>query len=128
MLNGPPLERVWKVNIDGSAFGKPSPTGIGGVICSWKGKVLLMFPKNVGVKDSNLVELLEVVETLTIVANANIDLLLTSLLKVTPTSSQLGSKKMKNITFVHILKEADHFANSLAKMGVHTSCYFVAWL
>ncbi|XP_022734201.1 uncharacterized protein LOC111287794 [Durio zibethinus] len=59
--------------MDGSAIGKPGLADVESIIHDWKERVLLMFSKNIGVKDSNLAELLAMIEALTIVANTNID-------------------------------------------------------
>lgn len=45
----PPPCVALKSNHDGTR-GKPGPTGIGGVLRNYKGEVLFMFKKNVGVK------------------------------------------------------------------------------
>ncbi|XVE98368.1 hypothetical protein REPUB_Repub03eG0100400 [Reevesia pubescens] len=46
-------------NVDGSAFGKPGPAGIGEVPRDEDGSVKLLFSKSVGSTDSNLAEFLE---------------------------------------------------------------------
>lgn len=56
--------RVLKFNVDGASRGKPGPMGIKCVLHNSKGEVLLMFSKHVGICDSNLVEVLAILEAL----------------------------------------------------------------
>lgn len=56
--------RVLKFNVDGASRGKPRPTGIRCVLHNSKGEVLLMFSKHVEVCDSNVVEVLAILEAL----------------------------------------------------------------
>lgn len=45
----PLSESVLKFNVDGASRAKPGRVGIRGVLRNYKGEVLLMFSKNVGV-------------------------------------------------------------------------------
>ena len=56
----------FKFNVDEAAPGKPGPAGIGGVLRNHKGKILHMFSKNVGGKDSTEAEILAILEALCI--------------------------------------------------------------
>lgn len=49
--------------------GKPGPAGIGEVLHNSKGEILLMFYKNVGVRDSNEAEVFAIREALQIYSN-----------------------------------------------------------
>ena len=60
----PPARGLLKFNVDGAARGKPGPAGVGGVLRDHKGDVLLMFSKNVGIKESNETEVLAILEAL----------------------------------------------------------------
>lgn len=54
---------VLKFNVHGALMGKPG-LGIGGVFRNCRGEVLLMFSKNVGVRDSKAAEVLAILEVL----------------------------------------------------------------
>ena len=60
----PPLVGILKFNVDGAPRCKPGPAGVGGVLRSSNGEVLLLFSKNVGVCDSNEAEVLVILEDL----------------------------------------------------------------
>lgn len=59
----PPPDGILKFNVEGVARGKPKLAGIGGVLYNSEGKVLFMFSKNEGVKESNE-EVLDIQEEL----------------------------------------------------------------
>lgn len=65
--SSPPIV-VLKYNVDDAAHGKLRPAGVGGILRNHTWEVLLMFFKYVGVKDSNEVEVLTIVEDLCIYA------------------------------------------------------------
>ena len=48
--------------LDGAASGRRNPAGIGVGLCSNKGEVLVSFSKLVGVKDSNVAEVMAILE------------------------------------------------------------------
>lgn len=52
----PPLG-FCKFNVDGTARGKPGPTGIGGVLHDDRGRMLATFSESVGLMESNEAEL-----------------------------------------------------------------------
>lgn len=56
----PSTSEVLIFNVDGSTRGKPSLTGIGGVLRDCKGKVLCLFYLHVGILESNSVEILAI--------------------------------------------------------------------
>lgn len=56
--------------MDGATRGKPGPENIGGVIGNFEGQVLLSFSKFIGVRDSNEVEILVIVEALRLCASS----------------------------------------------------------
>ncbi|XVF43014.1 hypothetical protein PTKIN_Ptkin02bG0006400 [Pterospermum kingtungense] len=58
------LDELQSVISDGSSQGKPDPAGIGGVLRDHIGKELIRFSKAIGVKDSNMAELLAIREAL----------------------------------------------------------------
>lgn len=45
---------VFKLNFDGASMGNPGPVGIGEVLNSFKGEVILLLSKNAVVYDSNV--------------------------------------------------------------------------
>ncbi|OMO63114.1 hypothetical protein COLO4_32709 [Corchorus olitorius] len=51
-----------KFNVDGSAFGKHGPAGIGGVLRDEEGNTLVVFSKSIGVADSNFAEVMAIRE------------------------------------------------------------------
>ena len=55
---------VFKFDIDRVARGKSGPAGIGHVLRNSKGKVLLMFSKDVGVNESNEAKVMVILEAL----------------------------------------------------------------
>ena len=59
-----PLFGVLKFNVAGEARGKPSSAGIGSALRNYKGEVLHIFSKHVGIKDSNEAEVLAILEAL----------------------------------------------------------------
>lgn len=65
--SSPPIV-VLKYNVDDAAHGKLRPAGVGGILRNHTWEVLLMFFKYVGVKDSNEVEVLTILEDLCIYA------------------------------------------------------------
>lgn len=58
----PPLLCVLKFDVDGTVRGKPGLVGIDGVLCNSKGEVLYMFLKLVGFCDSNVADVLAILE------------------------------------------------------------------
>lgn len=56
-----PPNRVLKFNVDGVTRG-PGMAGIGSVLQNWREKLIYMFSKNVGIKDSNEAEVLAILE------------------------------------------------------------------
>lgn len=60
----PTQDRDLKFNADGATRGKPGSVGIGGVLCNHRRDVLIMFSKNIGVKDSNEVEVMVISKNL----------------------------------------------------------------
>ena len=130
-------------------MGNPGPAGIGGVIRDYKGQVLFVFSKCIGIADSNLAEFMAVINALFYVVNANFDLLPDIILEndskavISWVNNVLDSpwkynnlfNKLQNlclglgkISFVHIFREANHFADFVAKTGVHRTSDLVAWL
>ena len=70
------------LNVDGLAMGNPGPAGIREVIRDSKWQVLFVFSKSIRIADSNLAELMVVVNVLSYVANANFNLFQILFLKV----------------------------------------------
>ena len=50
--------------MDGASRSKHGPAGFGGVLCNYKGEVLIMFSKHIGVCDLNQAELLTTLEAI----------------------------------------------------------------
>ncbi|OMO53991.1 reverse transcriptase [Corchorus capsularis] len=57
-----PLKGCLKFNVDGSAYGKPGPAGIGGILRDEAGNSLVVFSKSIGVADSNYAEFVAIRE------------------------------------------------------------------
>ncbi|XXG59908.1 hypothetical protein AAC387_Pa04g1911 [Persea americana] len=60
----PPPIRVLKFNVDGVSKGKSKQASIGGVLRNFKGGVIIMFSKHIGICDSNEAEVLATLEAL----------------------------------------------------------------
>ncbi|KAK3219666.1 hypothetical protein Dsin_013636 [Dipteronia sinensis] len=56
----PPSFGVLKFNVDGSARGKPSPAGIGGVLRDHRGQIMCLFSVFVGSQESNAAEIMAI--------------------------------------------------------------------
>jgi len=59
----------FKWNVDGFSLGKPSPSGIGGVLRNHHGHLLGMFSVPVGILDSNIAELRAIVKAIELSAS-----------------------------------------------------------
>jgi ribonuclease HI len=64
----PSMVNSFKWNVDGSSLGKPGPSGIGGVLRNHYGH-LLVFSIPVGILDSNLAELRDIVKAIELSAS-----------------------------------------------------------
>ena len=130
----PPLTGILKFNVNGAARGKLGLAGIGGVLLNDKGEVLLMFPKSVGIRDSNEVEVLAILEAFQIfLASFHGPLVVESdstnvvgwLLKPDsrPWKFQFHFNTLKKISaslvvsFAHVIRRANSMADALAKQG-----------
>ena len=110
---------------------------------------MFVFSKSIEIDDSNFAVLLTVVDALSYVVSANFDLLLDIILEsdsktvISWLNNVLDSpwkyknllNKLQNLyldlgknSFIHVFREANHFADSLAQMGVHRTFDLVAWL
>ncbi|XWS44905.1 hypothetical protein CRYUN_Cryun15aG0090000 [Craigia yunnanensis] len=54
------MNKCLKFNIDGSAFGKPGPTGCGGLLHNEMGSILALFYGPLGIMDSNVAEVMAI--------------------------------------------------------------------
>ncbi|XP_022748081.1 uncharacterized protein LOC111297704 [Durio zibethinus] len=117
----PPPQGVWKINVDESAIGKPVPTSVGGVARD----VRRIFSKNIGIKDSNLAEFIAVFEALSIMIEAKLnplsEIIIESDSKYNATFNKLLNlyADFKKITYIRVFRDANHFADALARMGVN---------
>lgn len=148
-LWSPPPFSALKWNTDGSAFGKPGPAGIGGVLRNHRGEFLCFFSCPVGSLDSNYAEILALSKALHL-STSNESLLHTSIIfeldSANTVSWVLNSStrpwKYSNTfntiqklisrlhfpLFVHTPRTANSIADSLAKTGVSRSGDFIAWM
>lgn len=67
-----PLEGVLNFNVDRVTRGKPGPTDIEGVLCDFKGEVLInFFFQMIGIKDSSKAKVLAILEALRIYSRSS---------------------------------------------------------
>lgn len=59
-----PSPGMLKFNVDGAVRGKLGPAGIGGVLQDDRGVVICMSSKSIGIRDSNVAEVLAILEAL----------------------------------------------------------------
>ena len=141
-----------KFNVDGSAHGKPGPTGIGGVLRDHDGNTRFLFAKSIGVNDSNYAELRAIQEALEwflsadwckdfhliIESDSKVAIKWVSSLECRCWKYAESYNKIRNmvdsivvsksVTFNHISREINYFADHLAKSGVYRDVPFFAWL
>ena len=135
-----PSSGVLKFNVDCSAIGKLGPTGIGGVLRDCNAKVKGLFSVKIGVADSNYAELRAVLEAL-VVYDAQSEIRGSSLIiesdsyncvswvngdevccwKYANTLNQIHNliRKIGGVSITKIFREANKFADNLAKQGVY---------
>ena len=138
---------VYKFNVDGSVIGKPGPGGVGGVLRDWNGKVKGMFSTSIGVVDSNFAELYAILQALEMIATCD-ELRTTSLIIESDSANSVlwvNSKESRcwkyvstinrihnliracpSVSVVKIFREANGFADTLARQGVHREFNFQA--
>ncbi|EOY32799.1 Uncharacterized protein TCM_040819 [Theobroma cacao] len=137
----------FKFNINGSAKGKLGPTRCSGVLRNSNGFVLGLFFILLGMCDSNYAKLMVVLHTLrlfsassyvpsplSIESDSRIAFLWINCVDQRPwdtwhifneIDSPLSS--LGNVSLTHIFREANLFADSLAKYGVEVSSLLFAW-
>lgn len=136
LWSAPPRD-FFKFNVDEAALDKPGPAGIGGVLRNHKGKILYMFSKNVGGKDSNEAEILAILEAFCIYGRSfqfNLIVESDSFNVVSwartfggPWKLQFYFNEIKGLStgcrtsFQHVSR-TNGLANSLAKQGVDRLC------
>ena len=134
-----------KFNVDGVAKGKPMPVGIGGGLRNSEGNVLALFSKHVGCMESNEAEVVAFLEAIRIFTSTSSRSRLVvesdSLNAISWVSSsamfswkfQFYLNKIRalsssiQVSFIHVERAANGFANSLAKQGVDGSSNFLAF-
>lgn len=67
----PPPVGWWKINVDGSALGKPGPAGIGAVIRDSTGETILVISRYIGEADYSYAELMAVHEILFVLVHGH---------------------------------------------------------
>ena len=138
----PPDSSSLKMNIDGTVRGKPGEGGIGGVLRDYKGRVLALFSKSMGVVDSNFTDFRAILEGLRLYMSSewanNFNLILESDSSVAVNWAKdveckcwkyvntynevrnvmefVGNGKF--IFIIHILRNSNGLAYSLVKAGV----------
>ena len=129
--------------MDGSSLGKPSPSGIGGVLRNHHGLLLGMFSVSIWNLDYNIVELRAIVKAIELSTSncllhhqhliieydsANVIVGCISLTSVPKHHNLFSFVNKLNayfglITYSHIFRES----NCMAKQGVQRSSEFVVW-
>ena len=143
-----PPSKALKWNVDGSAKGKPGRAGIGGVLHDDKGTKIAEFAASVGIMHSNEAKLLAIVFSLELLldrlsiltgkpiieSDSKNALSWKTNLGECPWNLRFYSNKLKNmllvmkdIEFIHVLREANHEADRLAKEGSSISGRRVVW-
>ena len=144
----PPLG-LMRLNVDGSAMGKPGAAALGGVLCDHVGAFKGVFSKSIGIEDSNFVEFMAIKEGLSLFSSstwaqshnliiesdsknailwAKSHLLVPWRMKLISNQIEALKFRVKGVSFVHIFREANSVADSLAKAGISRSSDLVAWL
>ncbi|XVF83559.1 hypothetical protein PTKIN_Ptkin16aG0498800 [Pterospermum kingtungense] len=134
-----------KFNIDGAAQGKPGPAGIGGILRDHQGTALIRFSKSIGTADSNLAEILTIKEAFLLVTSSrwvNLPIIFESdsMNAVSWVSNPLKvpwkfrniishmenlKRQLQDWKIVHIFRESNSEADSLAKEGINRSTDFL---
>ncbi|EOY22726.1 Uncharacterized protein TCM_014810 [Theobroma cacao] len=127
----------FKLNIDGSALGKPGPAGIRGAIRDHEGFIKGVFSTPIGTEDSNYAEFLAIKEGLSLFFSSpwasntlHVDCDSKNAItwashhnsvpwRVKLLSNSIGAFKtsFKDLSFTHINREANTLADGLAKVG-----------
>ncbi|EOY13380.1 Uncharacterized protein TCM_031941 [Theobroma cacao] len=143
----PPPTGEFKFNIDSSAKGKPGPAGCDGVLRDSDGHVVGLFFCLIGFHDSNFAELmanLKALKLFTATPYTSSPLIIESdsrvaLSWVNSVEKRLWDKwsifneldslcvTLDTVSFKHIFREGNGFADSLAKYGVNNNTSFSAW-
>lgn len=143
-----PSENQIKFNVDASCRGNLGISGIGGVLNDHKGNILLMFSKNIGIQEPNIAEFLAIREAIVIMVN---DEGLTSKELVVESDSAIAvswicndtipwklnmdaniitnaMSKLRSCSVKNINREANSFADRLARLGVDRHTDMRAWI
>lgn len=144
----PPLNKV-KWNVDGSSKWKPGPAGIGGILRNDQGITIALFAASVGIRDSNEAEFMAIVFALEMSIQQEwlkeIEIIIETVSRNAlawinrkeecPWKLRFHCNKLrnlllllKNVTFVHRNREANHFEDSLAKEGAEMEGTWSMWL
>lgn len=142
----PPPSKTWKWNVDGSARGKPGPTGIGGVLRDEKGTILSKFAAGVGIRESNEAEFLAIVKALelsmgrdwlkhgNLIVESDSKVALSWAKSGCPWKLQFYGNKLRNlllvlgnVSMIHKNRESNEIADNLAKDGSSLGGSWVKW-
>ena len=143
-----PMPGCLKFNVDGSAWGKPGLAGCGGILRDESKKVVGMFFGPLGIIESNEAEVKAIQQALVLflqtkwVGVKELVIESDSMVAVLWVKN-VGSRPwklwkvfneidncinvIKKVSFFNIYREANAFADSLAKMGVRKHSLFQAW-
>ncbi|GLU10942.1 hypothetical protein SLE2022_277170 [Rubroshorea leprosula] len=138
-----------KFNVDSYSIGKLGLAGIGGVLRNEGGLVIGLFSRSIGVVDSNVAELVAICEALEMFLAS--DWVTSRSLIIETNSSRAVSwvrdraripwccvsifnkilsllRSVPSVQFHHVPREANAFADGLARSGVHRHQPFYAWI
>ncbi|KAK3228043.1 hypothetical protein Dsin_007905 [Dipteronia sinensis] len=142
-----PLDNDLKLNVDGSALGKPGPADIGRVLKDGNGKVLCMFSLFIGFQDSNTAELsaihkaVELCSSVSSCVGRNLVIESDSMIAV----SWINGQGIENVNLINLIydirsnlkllggevkfrtRSSNQFAEKLAKMGSSKNGDFIEW-
>ena len=137
-----------KLNVDGSVMGKPGAAAIDGILRDHVGTFKGVFSKSIGIEDSNFAKFMTIKEGLSLFSSstwtqshnliiesnsknvilAKSHLLVPWRMKLISNQIEILKSRVKGVSFVHIFREANSVADSLAKAGISRSSDLVAWL
>ncbi|KAK3231753.1 hypothetical protein Dsin_003634 [Dipteronia sinensis] len=95
---------AWKFNLDGSARGKPGPSGIGGVIRDFRVQVLGLFSSFVGIQDSNTAKACMLCASSLALRNKKITIVSDSKIAVSWVNDKTSIGSLKHVNLIYDIR------------------------